>query len=991
MYARARRPSAQIAAAVCAVLRGLPICAPLAFIGAPAAVAQTPEGGALAADIPAQPLAQALAVFAGQTGLQLVYVSEVVRNKKSRAAAAGLSAQQALARMLRGTGLRFEYLTPHSIRILAAEPNPNVTSTSPTDDDLSEVIVTASRRDEHLRDVPITIEVLSSETLAKINATTFDDYVNYLPNVTAHGVGPNQNSIIMRGLGTTQQGVQGLGFSGPFPAVAVYLDEQSAQLPGRNLDIYTADLERIEVLEGPQGTLFGAGAEAGVLRYITNKPELNVIEGSVSAGAASTAHGAPSAALSAVINLPLIADTLAVRGVIYNERRGGYINNIPAIFARSNGDASVAYAGGTVPANSVVLKNTGLVADNFNPVTYSGMRAEALYQINEDWSALIAQSYQRVEADGIFTEEAVNSLGQRQPELTAQLFNPSYNNDRFENTALTLNGHVGPLKVLYAGAYLVRNIEQVQDYTNYDRGSPYADYYQCIPGPVPAARCFSPSATWHNQERNTHQSHELRLSTPDDWRLRAVGGLFYENYIIFDQTDFFYLTATPYFNPIAPPTGYWTVNGSPLRPGGQVVCGCADDAVLVAGAPTLNNPNARPPGEAFFEDVTRGYKQKAVYTSVDFDVIPHTLTLSAGTRYSGTESREVGARVGSSGCSLIAYPDAPNPCRNRDLINFNVLGLDRTNAGFRSRASISWKPSEDALVYYAWSQGFRPGFFNRGFGTPGNSPLDSPVDPSIRTANQAVAVAHGGWQPPLAVAPDTLTNNEIGWKISWLQEHLQWNGAIYQENWDHVQLDSADPTILGSSAINGGDYRVRGLESAVVARFDSGLTLDFGAAWNHSELVKEPTLYWLDGTAINFNALGGSNGKLPNPAGALGSSLAGAPSFRGEIRARYERSFDNYDAFLQLAAVHQSSSLSSTDALAIDLQGKSESYPLPAFTTFDGAIGVGRGGWLLQMYGENLSDTRAELFANYRQFYQAITVNRPRTIGLRFSYRIRSS
>jgi len=282
--------------------------------------------------------------------------------------------------------------------------------------------------------------------------------------------------------------------------------------------------------------------------------------------------------------------------------------------------------------------------------------------------------------------------------------------------------------------------------------------------------------------------------------------------------------------------------------------------VFVSGAPTLNNPDVRSPGDAFFEDVTRGYKQKAVYTSVDFDLIPQTLTLSAGTRYSSIESWEVGALAGSFGCQLINFPLAPNPCRNQDLINFNALKLDRTNAGFRSRASINWKPHEDALIYYAWSQGFRPGIFNRGLGTPENSPLDSPVKAAHRTPNQAVAIAHGGWQPPLAVAPDTLTNNEIGWKTSWLREHLQWNGAIYQENWNHVQLDTADPSILGSSAINGGNYRVRGLETAVVARFDAGLTLDIGVAWNHSELVKEASFYWLDGTAINFNALGGTNG-----------------------------------------------------------------------------------------------------------------------------------
>ena len=155
------------------------------------------------------------------------------------------------------------------------------------------MIVTANRREENLQNVPITIQVLTGETLAKLNATTFDDFVNYLPGVTAHGVGPGQNNIYVRGLGTAVSGIQGAGSNGTFPNVAVYLDEQSAQLPNRNLDIYAADLERIEILEGPQGTLFGAGAQAGVVRYITNKPKLNVTEAIVNAGYATTAHGDP--------------------------------------------------------------------------------------------------------------------------------------------------------------------------------------------------------------------------------------------------------------------------------------------------------------------------------------------------------------------------------------------------------------------------------------------------------------------------------------------------------------------------------------------------------------------------------------------------------------------------------------------------------------------------------------------------------------------------
>src|SRR5260370_37708914 len=115
----------------------------------------------------------------------------------------------------------------------------------------------------------------------------------------------------MRGISVGATGGQGGGTTGAFPAVAIYLDEQSGQLPDRSLDIYAADLERIEVLEGPQGTLFGAGAEAGVVRYITNKPNIDVTEGKVNAGYATTAHGDPSTNLDAMINVPIIADKLA--------------------------------------------------------------------------------------------------------------------------------------------------------------------------------------------------------------------------------------------------------------------------------------------------------------------------------------------------------------------------------------------------------------------------------------------------------------------------------------------------------------------------------------------------------------------------------------------------------------------------------------------------------------------------------------------------------
>jgi iron complex outermembrane recepter protein len=958
------------------VLRALSICAPVALLDAPATLAQAFEPKALSANIPAGPLAQALAAFRRQTGLQFIYVSGVVRDQRSHAVSAGLGAREALTQMLEGTGLKFEYLTPRSIRILVEEVAPprEPTMKIPAGEELQEVIVTANRREENLQNVPMTIQVLTGETLAELNATTFDDFVKYLPAVTAHGVGPGQNTIYVRGLGTTVAGIQGSGSNGTFPNVAVYLDEQSAQLPNRNLDVYAADLDRIEILEGPQGTLFGAGAEAGVVRYITNKPKLNVTEAVVNAGYATTAHGDESSNVGATINIPLIADTLAVRGVIYNERRGGYIDNIPGTFARAATDLGTYFIGG-VPANSVVINNAALVANDINPVTYQGIRVEALYQFTEDWSALLAQSYQSMEADGVFAEMAANSLGQPLPDLSVELYNPSYDKDKFENTALTIDGRVGALKLVYAGAYLVRNVEQVQDYTNYARGI-LADYYQCgFPSQTAViGQCFTPSSTWHDRERNTHQSHELRVSTPGDWRLRGIGGLFYENYQIQEQTDWYYLTALPYFYPIGPPTGYYAVNGSMLLPNGTLVAYNTPHAVFVPDPVTSNNPNIRPLGDAFFNDITRGYQQKAAFASVDFELIPKTLTLTAGTRYFRTDTSEVGSTVGSFGCEIVNNPPVPNPCVNQSyFINLNAEGLDRTYSGFRSRANLSWNVSEDALLYYTWSQGFRAGGFNR-------APFPANISP---LASGAQATEHGGWVSPLAFAPDSLTNNELGWKTLWMDRRIQWDGAIYQEDWNHVQIDGGSSGITTVRVIlNGGNYRVRGVETSGVARVTTGLSLAAGAAWNHSELVKEETLLWQDGTPIDFSAL-----HLPNPGGALGSPLAGAPPFQGNIRARYEFAFNGYAPFAQIDAVHQSHSLAENNNLLLDLQGKSTAYDLRPFTTYDGALGVGKDAWLVQVYGENLTDTRAQLYANYWQWYKAITVSRPRTIGLRFSYK----
>ena len=799
---------------------------------------------------------------------------------------------------------------------------------------LTEVIVTAQRREESTQNVPITLQVLTADTLNQLNVQTFQDFLLYLPNVTTATNGPAQNNIYMRGLSVGGNYSQGSGGVGSFPNVAVYLDEQSAQIPGRNLDIYAADLERIEVLEGPQGTLFGSGSEAGVLRYITNKPKLDVTEGKADAAYGYTSHGDPSTRIEATLNLPLLPDTLAVRGVIYDDYRGGFINSVPGTFKRSNSDPSIHYAGDcsapgvncVVPPNSVVINNANTVGNAINPLTYQGARVEALYKINDAWDALISQSYQYMRADGVFYQTPNGSNGEPLPDLSVQLFNPSYDKDWFENTALTIDGRIGALKLVYAGSYLVHNAEQVQDYTNYARGV-YADYYQCIPGPTPpTGTCYSPSATWRERENDAHQSHELRLTTPDDWRLRAIAGVFWEDYTVRETIDFYYKTA-PRFAPLIPPPGS-----------------------------TANNPNVRPYNDSFFDDITRGYTQSAGFASVDFDLVPKTLTLTAGTRYYKFRNSEVGSEVSTFGCYVGVT--TTTPCSTASEVNLNAEDLRSAYSGFRSRANLTWKVTDDKMLYYTWSQGFRPGGFNR-----------SSSDHSLA----------GGYiyTTPLSFAPDSLTNNELGWKTEWFDRHLLLNGAIYQEDWKNVQVLFFDPQAgLGNLTFvtNGPNYRIRGVELQTTAVVAHGLSITGAASWNSSNQTNSPYLIDSKGPLT-----GQPITSIPNPYGSAGSPTAESPPLQFNLRARYEFKINDYNAFWQVGGQHQAHSYTAT--------GHVESYDLPAFTTYEASFGIGQGPWLVQVVGQNLTDTRANLFTSDYEWIVAQTVIRPRTVYLDLSYK----
>ena len=209
---------------------------------------------------------------------------------------------------------------------------------------------------------------------------------------------------------------------------------------------------------------------------------------------------------------------------------------------------------------------------------------------------------------------------------------------------------------------------------------------------------------------------------------------------------------------------------------------------------------------------------------------------------------------------------------------------------------------------------------------------------------------------------------------------MQFNGAVYRENWKNVQLNVFNAVLFGNLTFgtNGPDYRVNGVESEVVFKVIKQLTITASAAWNSSELTNSPALIGISGKPIPINL---------EPFGTIGSPLAMSPPFQGNIRIRHEFKLNDYDAFWQLAGTHQAHSYSTTDRVTTDLQGNSIAYENAPFSTMDGSIGIGKDKWTTQFYGENLTDTRAQLFSSYAQFTKMTTVNRPRTLGLRIGYK----
>ena len=355
---------------------------------------------------------------------------------------------------------------------------------------IEEIVVTARKKAESLQDVPLSVSALRESSLEELGVNVFEDYLLQLPSVTAGGAGPGTSTIYIRGLASTTPNLTTAGVGGLAPNVSFYLDEQPMAQPGRNLDVYAADIGRIEVLKGPQGTLFGASSQAGVVRMITNKPVIGEASTNIEVESRHMSEGENGGKLELVSNIPL-GESTAARFVTYRDRKGGYIdqvagsvdisqsarfrpagtvraNGLPVSAARNGFQASdTDLSGVTMPSANAIVK------EDVNEVTYEGFRLSLAHEINDNWSALATYANQTIETDGVFFSDP--TLG----DLEVQRYHNDTLEDEFDNMSLTIEGSIGDLEIVYAGAYTDRNSEQTIDYTDYLFVGQYLPYYIC--------------------------------------------------------------------------------------------------------------------------------------------------------------------------------------------------------------------------------------------------------------------------------------------------------------------------------------------------------------------------------------------------------------------------------------------------------------------------------------------------------------------------------
>ncbi|MBJ2135186.1 TonB-dependent receptor [Paraglaciecola chathamensis] len=839
--------------------------------------------------------------------------------------------------------------------------------------------VTATKRSESIQDIPVSVTALNGEALENLGVDNFQEYVEFLPNVTFQGTGPGQNEIYIRGAATTQSNISVSSVQALQPSVAFYLDEQPVSMQGRNLDIYATDMQRIEVLPGPQGTLFGASSQSGTVRLITNKPDHSGFAAGVDTSTSFTKGGEMSNSVEAFMNF-VVSDDLALRVAAYTDNQGGWIDNI------RNDPANGGYIGSAVvidrisggvlsdPENTPVVspENDALVEDDFNDAVYSGARFGLSYIINEDWDLLVQHTQQTLSTEGVFSYDP-NLDG----ETSTNRFVPEDNDDEFGLTTWTLEGRLDKLDIVYTGGYLDRSIDSTIDYTGYTNGGLFSAYYVCNYGGDVAPedeRCLDPTKYYKEKTDSTRITHELRFNTPTDnvWRLTA--GVFYDEQEL-NSVGKFNIASTEKFDDLA--------------------------RTLVGSEGINSNGGPFEPSISFVNDIQHDIDQIAVFGQVEYD-LTEDITATFGARwyeiqdtYKGsTTTVDVSGRLRAFGTqdpdALAGIDDGvidaiANGQLEVDLLDDNgTLTVDDVIL----KASVDWKVNEDILVFATYSEGFRPPVTNR-------------VGGGLAT-NQTGAFEN--FRIPVYSTTDELDNYEFGIKGDFLDGILRVNATAFYSEITDLQTSRYDPTNISFLVFtdNVGDAEIRGIDADLTWLATDNLIINAAFSVLDTEL-----------TSIN-DALDGI-------APPVGSKLPYSADFSGNIRAQYfyelEGGLTGYingsisytgDRLASMSmdayALEDAAQLVYGAGTGLSIEREAAVYEGVTYADSNGetiqggryiqdsyilanlAFGITNDEWKAEIFIDNLTDKSAILYIDAQQYTPKIVSNRPRTVGLRLSY-----
>ena len=814
---------------------------------------------------------------------------------------------------------------------------------------LEEVIVTATKRTENIQNIPASVMAITGEDLQRGDLYELADYSRFVPSLTYFGNQSGQGKIFFRGIADAPD-----TFIAESSA-AIYLDEQPLTSAAQ-VDVRMVDIERVESLAGPQGTLFGASSQSGTLRIVTNKPDPTRFESNVDIALKTGSDADGSYDISGMVNIPMADEKFALRLVGYTSTEGGYIDNVLGTTPICESDL------GRCDINGA-RTNAAVVEDKWNETEISGGRIAGKWFINDNWTATLGLVGQDTEVT------AENTYDPTVGDLQVISFRADTFEDEWYQFALTIEGDLGWAKFVSATAYFDRKSTYVQDTASY-AGYFGSFCYGAISGPTTGTAayniyCFQPAGvayvyndpvgyltntTW--QDRITQ---EFRLSnTTDKWDW--VAGFFWQqenedwDFRTFTED---YATSQGTYNWI----NYWQV---PVP--------------------------AMPTNAWWFSFDRTEWETYAVFGDVTFNFNEQWSATVGGRFFNRTMDKDYwvelpGGRITPSlsdkhGCTFAQAQAAPGGmCNPNDSTDPNDDGISHPSFDeddFAGKLAVRWAPRPDRMFYALYTEGFRPGGTNRGRG-----------DPFFGQQFDA----------------DFLTNTEVGARTQWADGRLQVNLTAFFMDWDDYQLEVIDPSNLACAnpaappppncgqpwqkvVTNAGNASSDGVELGILTAPAEGWEISFNSTWQTAE------------TGDPIPALG-----LP-----AGVPLPFAPDFKAAASVYYTwptQLFNSNGAYVNLLWSYVDDTLNQVQPIAIPMSPTDFGQNAPQVTqqSYDVAdlkIGLVGDTWEVAVFGKNLGDTRGQVYHDNTDFEwfwvdaargagrNRTAVIRPREVGVRF-------